>query len=144
MRQWISPAIAVLALVGFTFVVAGSEAASEASESTPCYKPVAPIGDLMEQVDDIFDNIGKQAKVKKFKKARQAANLLAEVMNVVRYHSSEEVTKDKMKKWKKIAVEVRDGALEIAANAKKKDGAKVKSLLGELEDTCETCHDLRD
>ena len=49
-----------------------------------------------------------------------------------------------MGKWKKIAVQIRDDLVKAAAAAKKKDASTVKKLLDTVEETCETCHDMRE
>ena len=162
MRKLLIPALVVGGLVALSaFVQATGKSAAAADQDkkeasadakkgadgkkAAAYKPVISTHDLMEFMGDGFDEIGEQAKIKKFKKAALHANLVAELSNVLQFLESEEVEgADKMKKWKKIAASLRDEMVQVAAAAKKKDGAGVKKLLDKVEETCETCHDMRD
>ena len=61
------------------------------------------------------------------------------------FHSSEEVKgAANMKKWKTISVAIRDDMQKVALTIKKQDVAGAKKLLGAVEKTCETCHDMRE
>lgn len=111
----------------------------------PCYTPVVPMDDLMDAVDDNFEEISDQLKAKKYSKAMKAAYYVAEFANVLQFHSSEEVKgAANMKKWKVIAVAIRDEMQKVALTIKKKDVAGAKKLLSAVEKTCETCHDMRE
>jgi len=112
---------------------------------TPCYTPVVPMDDLMDAVDDSFEAISDQLKIKKYSKAMKAAHYVAEFCNVLQFHTSEEVKgAANMKKWKAIAVSIRDDMMKVAQAIKKKDAAGAKKLLSTVEDSCESCHDMRD
>ena len=100
---------------------------------------------LMDAVDDNFEEISDQLKAKKYSKAMKAAYYVAEFANVLQFHTSEEVKgAANMKKWKTIAVAIRDDMQKVALTIKKKDVAGAKKLLGAVEKTCETCHDMRE
>ncbi len=149
MRQLVSFALAAIAIVGFVFLALGENASGDDKKTEPAakavYKPVSKIGDFMEGVEHVLASAGKEAKAAKYSRVRYYANVLAEMMNVTAYHKSEEVHgAENMKKWKAISVEMRDDFLELAVVAKKKDAKAVKKMLGDIEDTCEVCHDLRE
>jgi len=112
---------------------------------TPCYKPVVPMDDLMDSVDDNFEAISDQLKIKKYSKAMKAAHYVAEFCNVLQFHTSEEVEgAANMKKWKEISISIRDDMMKVAMAIKKKDAAGAKKMLSAVEDSCESCHDMRD
>ena len=112
---------------------------------TPCYKPVVPMDDLMDAVDDNFEEISDQLKAKKYSKAMKAAYYVAEYANVLQFHTSEEVKgAANLKKWKDISVAIRDDMQKVALTIKKKDATGAKKLLDKVEAACEACHDMRD
>jgi hypothetical protein len=112
---------------------------------TPCYKPVVPMDDLMDAVDENFEAISDQLKIKKYSKAMKAAHYVAEFCNVLQFHTSEEVEgAANMKKWKEISISIRDDMMKVAMAIKKKDAAGAKKILSAVEDSCESCHDMRD
>ena len=112
---------------------------------TSCYKPVVPMDDLMDSVDDNFEAISDQLKIKKYSKAMKAAHYVAEFCNVLQFHTSEEVEgAANMKKWKEISISIRDDMMKVAMAIKKKDAAGAKKILKAVEDSCESCHDMRD
>ena len=111
----------------------------------PCYTPVVPMDDLMDAVDDNFEEISDQLKAKKYSKAMKAAYYVAEYANVLQFHTSEEVKgAANLKKWKDISVAIRDDMQKVALTIKKKDVAGAKKLLDKVEAACEACHDMRD
>ena len=112
---------------------------------TPSYKPVVPIDDLMDAVDDNFEAISDQLKIKKYSKAMKAAHYVAEFCNVLQFHTSDEVKgAANMKKWKAVAISIRDDMMKVAMAIKKKDATGAKKMLKAIEDSCESCHDMRD
>lgn len=111
----------------------------------PCYTPVVPMDDLMDAVDDNFEEISDQLKAKKYSKAMKAAYYVAEYANVLQFHTSEEVKgAANLKKWKDISVAIRDDMQKVALTIKKKDATGAKKLLDKVEAACEACHDMRD
>ena len=111
----------------------------------PCYVPVVPMDDLMDAVDDNFEEISDQLKIKKYSKAMKAAYYVAEYANVLQFHTSEEVKgAANLKKWKDISVAIRGEMQKVALTIKKKDVAGAKKLLDKVEAACEACHDMRD
>ena len=112
---------------------------------TPSYKPVVPMDDLMDAVDDNFEAISDQLKIKKYSKAMKAAHYVAEFCNVLQFHTSDEVKgAANMKKWKAVAISIRDDMMKVALAIKKKDATGAKKMLKAIEDSCESCHDMRD
>ena len=112
---------------------------------TPSYKPVVPMDDLMDAVDDNFEAISDQLKIKKYSKAMKAAHYVAEFCNVLQFHTSDEVKgAANMKKWKAVAISIRDDMMKVAMAIKKKDATGAKKMLKAIEDSCESCHDMRD
>ena len=112
---------------------------------TPSYKPVVPMDDLMDAVDDNFEAISDQLKIKKYSKAMKAAHYAAEFCNVLQFHTSDEVKgAANMKKWKAVAISIRDDMMKVAMAIKKKDATGAKKMLKAIEDSCESCHDMRD
>ena len=112
---------------------------------TPCYKPVVPMDDLMDAVDENFEAISDQLKIKKYSKAMKAAHYVAEFCNVLQFHTSDEVEgAANMKKWKAVSISIRDDMMKVAMAIKKKDAAGAKKMLKAVEDSCESCHDMRD
>ena len=112
---------------------------------TPSYKPVVPMDDLMDAVDENFEAISDQLKIKKYSKAMKAAHYVAEFCNVLQFHTSDEVEgAANMKKWKAVSISIRDDMMKVAMAIKKKDAAGAKKMLKAVEDSCESCHDMRD
>ena len=112
---------------------------------TPAYKPVVPMDDLMDAVDDNFEAVSDQLKIKKYSKAMKAAHYVAEFCNVLQFHTSEEVEgAANMKKWKSISISIRDDMMKVAMAIKKKDAAGANKILKSVEESCESCHDMRD
>ena len=139
-------------LFAVVFVLAGLPGSGESTldfptayGEAPCYTPVVPMDDLMDAVDDNFEEISDQLKAKKYSKAMKAAYYVAEFCNVLQFHTSEEVKgAANMKKWKAIAVSIRDDMMKVALAIKKKDATGAKKMLKAIEDSCESCHDMRD
>lgn len=105
------------------------------------YKPVASIHGLMTGQALAFKQLQASLTGKKEADRPRAIQLtseaLAELANVNTYNGE----KDEYRGW---AAQLRDTALELAGEAKKKDQAdedKMKSLLAKLEATCKSCHD---
>lgn len=108
-----------------------------AADKEDCFKPVAPVHDLMEGQEEHFKAIDKQLKEKdkaNFKVIRISANVLAELCNVNQYQKKEE----DYRKW---SVEARDLSLQLAKAAKEKDAAKAGELFREIHTRCTSCHD---
>ena len=150
MRTFITVGFVGAVAVGITVVAmlstwsVGGKAASGLEAGKEVYQPVAPIDILMDLVDAACEEAIDQLKAKKFSKVRKASYAIAEYMNVLQYHSSEEVDQKKMGDWTKIALEIRGVMLKAAGAAKKKDAAALRKVFSSLEDTCESCHDLRE
>ena len=91
----------VLTLSGFVGGGSTSVDLPAAYGVAPCYTPVVPMDDLMDAVDDNFEEISDQLKAKKYSKAMKAAYYVAEYANVLQFHTSEEVKgAANLKKWK--------------------------------------------
>ena len=106
------------------------------------FKPVASINGLMTGQILAFKQLQQSLNGKKGADRPKAIQLtseaLAELANVNTYNGE----KDDYRGW---AAQLRDTALELAGEAKKKDNAdetKMKSLLATLEATCKSCHDV--
>ena len=135
----------VLTLSGFVGGGSTSVDLPAAYGVAPCYTPVVPMDDLMDAVDDNFEEISDQLKAKKYSKAMKAAYYVAEYANVLQFHTSEEVKgAANLKKWKDISVASRDDMQKGALTIKKKDATGAKKLLDKVEAACEACHDMRD
>ena len=135
----------VLTLSGFVGGGSTSVDLPAAYGVAPCYTPVVPMDDLMDAVDDNFEEISDQLKAKKYSKAMKAAYYVAEYANVLQFHTSEEVKgAANLKKWKDISVAIRDDIQKFALTIKKKDATGAKKLLDKAEAACEACHDMRD
>ena len=105
------------------------------------FKPVASVNGLMTGQLLAFKQLQQSLNGKKGPDRPKAIQLtseaLAELANVNTYNAE----KDDYRGW---AGQLRDTALELAGEAKKKDQAdedKMKSLLARLEATCKSCHD---
>ena len=150
MRTFITVGSVVAVAWGITAVtttntcIVGGKAASGLEAGKDVYQPVAPVDILMDLVDEACEEAVDQLKAKKFSKVRKASYAIAEYMNVLQHHSSEEVDQKKMGDWTKIALEIRGDMLKAAGAAKKKDAAALRKVFSSLEDTCERCHDLRE
>ena len=151
MQKLTCAAVGVAVVVGLS-VFSGLESPSaplptatgQAKNAESGYKPVVPIDILMDMVSDGYDDILDQIKAKKFSKTRKAAYAVAEYMNIAQYHWSEEVKEKDRAKWKTISLAIRGEMLKAAQLAKKKDLAGVSKILKSVEDSCESCHDLRE
>ncbi len=105
------------------------------------FKPVASVHGLMTGQMLAFKGLQTSLNGKKDAERPRAIQLtseaLAELANVNTYNNE----KEDYRGW---AGQLRDTALELADEAKKKDKAdegKMKSLLAKLEGTCKSCHD---
>jgi len=105
------------------------------------FKPVASVRGLMIGQMLAFKQLQTSLTGKKDAERAGAIQLtseaLAELANVNTYNNE----KEDYRGW---AGQLRDTALELAGEAKKKDMAdedKMKSLLTKLEGTCQSCHD---
>lgn len=124
---------------GLTFLVGSSESSSAADRG---FKPAASIEALMHGQDMAFQNLGRLLEDKQARNRANAlfldAELLAELANVNIYH------KDKAD-YRAFATIVRDTALDLAREARKRnqaDEARMKSLYDKLNETCLACHDV--
>ena len=105
------------------------------------YKPVASVNGLMIGQRLVFKQLQGSLNGKNGAERPKAIQLtseaLAELANVNTYNNE----KEDYRTW---ASQLRDTAMELAGEAKKKDQAdegKMKSLLAKLESTCKSCHD---
>ncbi len=106
------------------------------------FRPVASVNGLMTGQMLAFKQLQQSQNGKEGpdrpKAVQLTAEALAELANVDTYNGE----KDDYRGW---AGQLRDTALELAGEAKKKDNAdedKMKSVLGKLEATCKSCHDV--
>lgn len=104
------------------------------------YKPVASVHGLMHGQNIVFariqDAINNEGTKKRAEQIEAFSEVLAELANVNTFTTQ----KDDYRKW---AGELRDTALELAKEGKKKgelDGAKMKQLVERMKATCEACH----
>ena len=121
-------------------LVTTAQSAPSAPSGGP-FKPVASVHGLMTGQALAFKQLQASLTGKKEADRPRAIQLtseaLAELANVNTYNGE----KDDYRGW---AGQLRDTALELAGEAKKKDQAdedKMKSLLAKLEATCKSCHD---
>jgi hypothetical protein len=121
-------------------LVTTADSAPSASAGGP-YKPVASVHGLMTGQMLAFKQL--QAFLTRKKDAERPRTIqltseaLAEMANVNTYLNE----KEDYRTW---AGQLRDTAMELAGEAKKKDKAdedKMKSLFTKLEATCNSCHD---
>lgn len=105
------------------------------------YKPVASVRGLMTGQMLAFKQLQTSLAGKKDAERPGAIQLtseaLAELANVNTYNNE----KENYRGW---AGQLRDTAMEIAVEAKRKDMAdedKMKSLFDKIEKTCQSCHD---
>lgn len=115
------------------------------AQSRPALKaftPVAPLDSLMQgqqayfhEIYDLLDH--PKARGRSARLAR-AAELMAELANVSAYHEDRQDFRD-------FAIDVRDRALELAKEAKKRsraDEARMRAVFEKINDNCTACHDL--
>jgi len=121
-------------------LVTTADSAPSAPAGEP-YKPVASVHGLMTGQMLAFKQLKTSFTGKKDADRPRAIQLsseaLAELANVNTYNSE----KEDYRTW---AGQLRDTAMELAGEAKKKDQAdedKMKSLFAKLEGTCNSCHD---
>ena len=121
-------------------LVTTADSAPSASAAGP-YKPVASVRGLMTGQMLAFKRLQTSLTGTKDVDRPVAIQLtseaLAELANVNTYNNE----KEDYRAW---AGQLRDTAMELAGEAKKKDQAdegKMKSLLAKLESTCKSCHD---
>ena len=121
-------------------LVTTADSAPSASAAGP-YKPVASVHGLMTGQMLVFKQLQTSLTGKKDADRPRAIQLaseaLAELANVNTYNNE----KEDYRTW---AGQLRDTAIELAGEAKKKDKAdedKMKSLFANLEGTCKSCHD---
>ncbi len=119
----------------------GARAESAQPAGSQPYKPVASVRGLMTGQGLLFKQL--QAAVDGPKAADRAmtvqltAEALAELANVNTYNSD----KEDYRGW---ASQLRETAMELAAEAKKKasaDDARMKQLFARIEAACQACHD---
>lgn len=104
------------------------------------YKPVSSVHGLMNGQNIVFariqDAINNEGTKKRSEQIEVFSEVLAELANVNTFNAQ----KDDYRKW---AGELRDTALELAKEGKKKgemDAAKMKALVEKMKATCEACH----
>jgi cytochrome c556 len=119
-------------------------ATADSAPSSPSggsFKPVASVHGLMTGQMLVYKRL--QASLAGKKDADRARTIqmtseaLAELANVNTYNSE----KEDYRAW---AGQLRETAMELAGEAKKKDEAdegKMNSLFAKLEGTCQSCHD---
>jgi cytochrome c556 len=137
-------ALTVVLLAGCVWCLALVRRADSAPSASGdgLFKPVASVNGLMTGQMLAFKQLQQSLNGKKGPDRPKAIQLtseaLAELANVNTYNGE----KDDYRGW---AGQLRDTALELAGEAKKKDNAdeaKMKSLLAKLEATCKSCHDV--
>lgn len=121
-------------------LVTRADSAPSAPAGGP-YKPVASVHGLMTGQMLAFKQLQTSLNGKKDADRPRAIQLaseaLAELANVNTYNNE----KEDYRTW---AGQLRDTAMELAGEAKKKDQAdenKMKALFVKLEGTCNSCHD---
>ncbi len=108
--------------------------------ATRAFKPVASVDALMHGQLVFFKAIGaeleKPASADRNHEIEEAAQVLAELANVNRFNSE----KGDYIGW---ATEVRDGAMKLAAEAKKKDASndRLTAYVTTIKGKCGACHD---
>ncbi|MFQ5494472.1 MAG: hypothetical protein ACE5EX_03745 [Phycisphaerae bacterium] len=117
---------------------------ADSAHSAPAigsFKPVATVESLMHGQKHYFKAINRKLRKKNSPKRNgdiaEAAEVLAELANVNRYNKD----KDDYRTW---ATQLRDTALELAREAKKKADAsddRMQTLLASLKSACGACHD---
>jgi len=126
-----------MVLIGLN-VFANSQDVGESA----AFKPVASVHSLMEGQGHYFKGLGKLIKnpdaPKRLKYIHRKAEILAELANV-NTHNRKEAD---YRAW---AASVRDDALTIAREARKKgnaDEAVFKKAFSSMKKTCGACHDV--
>ena len=126
--------------IGCLALVTTANSAPSASAAGP-YKPVASVRGVMTGQKLAFKQLQTSLTGTKDMDRPVAIQLtseaLAELANVNTYNNE----KEDYRTW---AGQLRDTAMELAGEAKKKDKAdedKMKSLLATLDATCKSCHD---
>jgi len=114
---------------------------AEPEKGASAFKPVASVHSLMEGQETFFKKIDEALKNPKAPKRMNqigvGAEVLAELANVNTRNKSEA----DYVQW---AGELRDMAVELAGEAKKKEGAneeKLNSLFTKMKAACQACHD---
>jgi len=150
MRRYLPLSFAVLvtaAFLGLAGVNGRAEDGATAIGRTTvskadAYRLVAPLDVLMEMEEDMLAVILEKVDKAKFRSARRYAYLLAEISNICIYAEYDGVDTDaKKKEWRKYTETARDGLVEMAQAAKKKDAERVKAIHSKVDKTCESCHD---
>ena len=127
---------------GGLMLVARAESVVQEGEKET-FKPVASIDSLMrgqeQQFDALTELLGDTSKRGRTAGLVRAAELLAELANVNHEHA------EKRADYSAWTIKMRTLALDIATEAKKRkkaDNAKMTKLLGEIDVTCNACHDV--
>ena len=140
--------VACLAIWSATFE-SGVGLADEKAKAASGYKPVAPVDVIMDRSETLITDEMEKHMYGKAKwsarKARKAALMLAELMNVTEHYSADY---ENPKQWQEMSRASRDLVLELVAAAKKKDEAKAKELVGakgaiesgKIYKSCDACH----
>jgi len=115
---------------------------AESGEPAPAFKPVCDVDAVMTGQGLVFKELKNAITVSKDpKRPKHIAHLaeaLAELSNVNIYHAEKD-------DYRKFATDLRDTALALAAAAETEpapDEEKMKTLLGTLKTTCDSCHDI--
>lgn len=132
-------ALCLLFGLGGVAVVTGSaeDAKTEPPKAAEGYELVAPLESIMYVMSDIFEKIPEQAKAGKFKDARRASHLVAEVANLAAHEKENRAKKG----WAEMAEAMKTSALNMAEAAGKKDEAAVKSAHTAVDKACNACHE---
>ena len=108
----------------------------------PPFTPVASVESLMHGQKTFFKAVAKElakpASADRNHEIHEAVEVLAELANVNRYNN-------KKKDYRAWATKLRDTALEMAAETKKKDDVdtgRLQELYQSMKDTCAACHDV--
>lgn len=108
----------------------------------PPYKLVAPLGVIMDTLDEKFYEMEElmETQPPRFKSLYKDSLLLAELANVTGFACKSTVEADK-KLWNEYATAVREGLLKMAASSREKKMDAVKKQWTAVEKGCDSCHD---
>jgi cytochrome c556 len=130
-----------LCVWGLVLVTRAESAAQD--DAKEAFKPVASLDSLMRGQEQQFEALktllGDTNARGRTAGLVRAAELLAELANVNHQHA------EKRADYNEWTIKMRTLALDIAGEAKKRqnaDDTKMKTLLGEIEATCNACHNV--
>lgn len=126
--------LGAIALAGLTWLPSASRAQEKPAPDPARYKAAISQDDLMYWHDRAFGRAKLALEQMEWEEAQMHALLLAELANVNTTQRPEE-------NYRKLAGELREGALELAKAAKKKEAEAGKRIYERLDKTCTACHD---